>query len=235
MRLALRAARLFDGFSCFGGRHQQTEDFKVQNAARAGVESTHPQAGRRSGLRRSRYLVLRKTRLQHVATAAALASESPASFASPPASPLEGRRDDGDEGRGPLAPFVTDTALTLHLRSFYFDGTQNSGTESEAWAGGGWLSYQSGWLLDAFAIGATMYGSAPLYAPADKDGTLLLGPGQKAYYALGEAWGALRYRDYAVLKGYRQPIDQGARCSSYSQSFSLMRAMASSRFAQMPR
>ena len=114
-----------------------------------------------------------------VANAAALASESP-------------------------APFVTDTALTLHLRSFYFDGTQNSGTESEAWAGGGWLSYQSGWLLDAFAIGATIYGSAPLYAPADKDGTLLLGPGQKAYYALGEAWGALRYRDYAVLKGYRQ-------------------------------
>ena len=144
-----------------------------------------------------------------VANAAALASESPASFASPPASPLEGRRDDGDEGRGSLAPFVTDTALTLHLRSFYFDGTQNGGTESEAWAGGGWLSYQSGWLLDAFAIGATIYGSAPLYAPVDKDGTLLLGPGQKGYYALGEAWGALRYRDYAVLKGYRQPIDQG--------------------------
>src|SRR5206468_4459036 len=74
-------------------------------------------------------------------------------------------------------------------------GTQNSGTESEAWAGGGWLSYQSGWLLDAFAIGATMYGSAPLYAPADKDGTLLLGPGQKAYYALGEEIGRASCRE----------------------------------------
>ena len=59
---ALQAAR----------RHQQTEDFKVQYAARAGVEGTHAQAVRRAGLRRSRYIGLAKTRLQHIATAAAL-------------------------------------------------------------------------------------------------------------------------------------------------------------------
>ena len=53
-------------------RHQRTETFKVQYAARAGVESTHAQAVRRSGLRRSRYIGLGKTRLQHIATAAAL-------------------------------------------------------------------------------------------------------------------------------------------------------------------
>jgi transposase len=53
-------------------RHQQTEVFKVQYAARAGVEGTHEQAVRRSGLRRARYIGLDKTRLQHVATAAAL-------------------------------------------------------------------------------------------------------------------------------------------------------------------
>ena len=53
-------------------RHQQTEAFKVQYAARAGVEGTHAQAVRRSGLRHSRYIGLGKTRLQHVATAAAL-------------------------------------------------------------------------------------------------------------------------------------------------------------------
>jgi len=53
-------------------RHQQTETFKVQYAARAGVEGTHAQAVRRSGVRRSRYIGLGKTRLQHVATAAAL-------------------------------------------------------------------------------------------------------------------------------------------------------------------
>jgi transposase len=59
---ALQAAR----------RHQQTQDFKVQYAARAGVEGTHAQAVRRAGLRRSRYIGLAKTRLQHIATAAAL-------------------------------------------------------------------------------------------------------------------------------------------------------------------
>ena len=53
-------------------RYQRTETFKVQYAARAGVESTHGQAVRRSGLRRSRYIGLGKTRLQHIATAAAL-------------------------------------------------------------------------------------------------------------------------------------------------------------------
>jgi len=46
-------------------------------------------------------------------------------------------------------------------------------------------------------MGATLYGSGPLYAPEDKDGTFLLAPGQKGYYVPGEAWGALRYRDYA--------------------------------------
>jgi transposase len=53
-------------------RHQQTEGFHLQYAARAGVEGTHAQAIRRAGLRRSRYIGLGKTRLQHVATAAAL-------------------------------------------------------------------------------------------------------------------------------------------------------------------
>jgi hypothetical protein len=59
------------------------------------------------------------------------------------------------------AAFLRDSTLTLHLRTFYFDGTQTRGTENEAWAGGGWLGYRSGWLLDMLAIGATLYGSAP--------------------------------------------------------------------------
>jgi transposase len=59
---ALQAAR----------RWQTTEAFRQRYAARAGIEGTHEQAVRRSGLRRSRYIGLAKTRLQHVATAAAL-------------------------------------------------------------------------------------------------------------------------------------------------------------------
>ena len=59
-----------------------------------------------------------------------------------------------------------------------------------------------------FGIGATFYGSAPLYAPDDKDGTLLLKPGQEGYSVIGEAYAALRYQDYVLVKGYRQLVDQ---------------------------
>jgi outer membrane OprD family porin len=126
-------------------------------------------------------------------------------FAAPEAEPPP----EPEMERGSGAAFLRDTALTLHLRTFYFDGTQAKATENEAWAGGGWLGYRSGWLLDTLAIGATLYGSVPFYAPADKDGTVLLAPGQEGYHVLGEAWGALRYEGYALLKGYRQLVDQG--------------------------
>ena len=53
-------------------RWQRTDEFRQRYAARAGIEATHAQAVRRSGLRRSRYIGLEKTRLQHVATAAAV-------------------------------------------------------------------------------------------------------------------------------------------------------------------
>ena len=107
-----------------------------------------------------------------------------------------------------LPPFLKDTDLNLHFRSYYFNRTNPNDTVNEAWAFGGWLRYTSGWLLDTFAMGATFYGSAPLYAPPDRDGTLLLAPGQSGYYVPGEAWGALRFEDYALLKGYRQRVDQ---------------------------
>src|SRR5436190_4696005 len=105
-------------------------------------------------------------------------------------------------------PFLRDTDVKLHLRLFYFNREKPDDSENEALAFGGWVGYKSGWLLDTFAMGATLYGSAPLYAPTDKDGTLLLKPGQNGYYVPGEAWGALRYQDYALLKGYRQLVDQ---------------------------
>ena len=107
-----------------------------------------------------------------------------------------------------LPSFLGDTDVKLHFRSYYFNRTNPDDTVSEAWAFGGWLGYRSGWLLDTFSMGATFYGSAPLYAPSDRDGTLLLKPGQEGYYVPGEAWGALHYGDYALLKGYRQLVDQ---------------------------
>ena len=68
---------------------------------------------------------------------------------------------------------------------------------------------RSGWLWDTFAMGAVGYTSQPLYAPDDKDGTTLLAPGQEGITVLGQAYGQLRYRDYALLTGYRQMVDDG--------------------------
>lgn len=60
--LVLQAAR----------QRQDTEAFKALYQQRAGVEGTISQAVRRCGLRRTRYIGLLKTRLQHLATAAAI-------------------------------------------------------------------------------------------------------------------------------------------------------------------
>ncbi|MBK1725103.1 transposase [Thiocystis violacea] len=51
---------------------QATEAFRQQYAARAGVESTHEQAIRCSGLRQCRYIGEAKTHLQHLVTAVAI-------------------------------------------------------------------------------------------------------------------------------------------------------------------
>jgi transposase len=59
---ALRAARL----------REQTDDFKIAYAQRAGVEGTHSQAVRVCGVRRSRYIGLPKTHLQHILSAVAI-------------------------------------------------------------------------------------------------------------------------------------------------------------------
>jgi hypothetical protein len=126
----------------------------------------------------------------------------------PPAPLLERLFAPLKEQTADLPPFFRDTDLKVHFRSFYFNREKPDGSENEAWAFGGWISYKSGWLLDTFSMGATLYGSAPLYAPSDKDGTLLLKPGQEGYYVPGEAYGALRYKEYAVLTGYRQLVDQ---------------------------
>jgi hypothetical protein len=127
----------------------------------------------------------------------------------PPLAPfLERLFPDLKEERQTLPPFLRDADFTLHLRTYYFNRTKPDDSVNEALAFGGWIGVKSGWLLDTFAMGATLYGSAPLYAPDDRDGTTLLKTGQKGYYVPGEAWGALRYKEYALLTGYRQMVDQ---------------------------
>jgi hypothetical protein len=114
--------------------------------------------------------------------------------------------------------FFRDLELDLHFRTIYRNQDASGGrcTQAgcpdsiprEAWAVGGWLGLQSGWLLDTFRVGATGYISEPAYAPDSRDGTLLLGPGQTGIEVIGEAFAQLRYRDHALLTGYRQLVDQ---------------------------
>src|SRR6266699_4030482 len=53
-------------------QRENTETFKDTYRHRAGIEGVHSQGVRAMGLRRSRYLGLRKTHLDHVATATAM-------------------------------------------------------------------------------------------------------------------------------------------------------------------
>jgi hypothetical protein len=131
----------------------------------------------------------------------------------PPPPPQTGILETGypalREEMSKLPPFLRDTDLNVHFRSFYFNRQNDNDTASEAWALGGWLQYASGWLADIFAIGSTYYTSWPLYAPDDRLGTLLLTPDGDEIGVFGEAWAALRYKEYALFKGYRQKIDDG--------------------------
>jgi transposase len=53
-------------------KHQLTAEFQNQYAARAGIEGTLSQGVRAFGTRRSRYIGLAKTHLQHVLIATAI-------------------------------------------------------------------------------------------------------------------------------------------------------------------
>jgi hypothetical protein len=144
-----------------------------------------------------------------VAGPCASASAEDAPPPPPPMAPLERLFAPLREPLKDLPPFFRDVDVKAHFRTYYFNRTKPDDTVNEAWTFGGWLALKSGWLLDTFAVGATLYGSAPLYAPDDRDGTLLLKPGQEGYYVPGEAWGALRYKDYVLIRGYRQLVDVG--------------------------
>jgi len=100
------------------------------------------------------------------------------------------------------APFWRDSTLVLKPRTYFFNRSRDQGPTSAAWAIGGALEFVSGKWLDRFDVGATLYTSQKLYGPADKDGTLLLKPGQKSFTVLGEAWVGMRlYEDHRLRVG----------------------------------
>ena len=100
--------------------------------------------------------------------------------------------------------FFRDTKLNLNIRTYYFYRDKFDDSKSEAWALGGALSYQSGWFLDRFSVGAALYTSQPLYAPDNRDGTLLLKPGQEGYTVLGQLYGRVKLFEDNFISIYRQ-------------------------------
>ncbi len=104
-------------------------------------------------------------------------------------------------------PIWRDSVLGFKLRTYYFDRSRSPGPTSEAWALGGSLSYTSGWWRERLSFGGTAYTSQKLYGPEDKDGTLLLKPGQESFSVLGEAFVRLRLGEQTKMTLYRQTLD----------------------------
>ena len=95
----------------------------------------------------------------------------------------------------------------LQLRTYYFDQESLTGTQSTAWALGGWAGLRSPWWGDLFQVGIVGYTSQKLYGPEDKGGTKLLVSPQEPITVLGEAYGAVRILGQTIT-AYRQLIDR---------------------------
>ena len=106
-----------------------------------------------------------------------------------------------------IHPFFRDQKLNLNLRTYYKYNDKFDDSVSEAWAIGGSLTYKTGYLFDHLAFGAAVYTSQPLYAPDDRDGTLLLKPGQEGYDVLGQLYGEIKVLPDNFLRFYRQEYD----------------------------
>ena len=113
-----------------------------------------------------------------------------------------------DEGSALENMLVRDSKVQLQLRTYFFDKLNPAPKNpNQAWALGGWLGYQSGWLGDVFGFGLTGYTSQPLWAPADAPGSNLLTATQDGYSVLGLAYGALKLFDQ-TLTGGRFEVNQ---------------------------
>jgi len=105
------------------------------------------------------------------------------------------------------APFLRDTQLTLKPRTYYFNRENSGKPDNEALAFGGSLEYLSGQWEDHIQVGVTLYASQKLYGPKEKDGTLLLKPGQNSFSAVGESYVKIRAYDENYLTLYRQVLN----------------------------
>jgi hypothetical protein len=100
-----------------------------------------------------------------------------------------------------------DTKFEFNIRTMFLDRNKFDGIESQAWALGGWAGMKTGYFLDHIAFGVTGYTSQRLIGYKDRDGTLLLKPGQEGYTVLGEAYAEIRIVDGYIISVGRKGFD----------------------------
>lgn len=118
----------------------------------------------------------------------------------------------GDQEEQPRAlkdtePFFRDSTLTLLPRLYSLQRDRDDTSDLSTTALGGRLEYRSGWWKERIKLGASLFTSQKLQGDRDKDGSLLLKPGQKPITVLGEAYLKARLSDKTWLKLYRQSLD----------------------------
>jgi hypothetical protein len=105
-------------------------------------------------------------------------------------------------------PYLPEQSrLELKLRTYYLYGKQKDNSRREAWAYGGSVLYETGWLAERLSFGAEFFTSQPIHAPSDRAGTLLLRPVQRPYSVFGQAYAKVRLRPSHELRLYRQVYD----------------------------
>lgn len=102
---------------------------------------------------------------------------------------------------------LEDTTFSVQARTFYLDRDKYDDTSSEAWAAGGSAGLKTGYFREFFALAATGYTSQRVHGPEDKDGTLLLQPGQHGYTVLGELYGEFLLNEKTRLSIGRRGFD----------------------------
>lgn len=97
-----------------------------------------------------------------------------------------------------------DARLLLHLRSYYMYGKLKSNQRREAWAYGGQLKYDSGFIGERLSLGLNYFFSQPIHAPDSRSGTRLLRPVQRPYRVFGESYLRFQLAERHEINLYRK-------------------------------
>jgi outer membrane porin, OprD family len=109
-----------------------------------------------------------------------------------------------------LPPFFRDTKLGFNFRTYEFD-RDNDGfvdadgsNDNKAWAVGGSIDYQSGYVFERLALGASYYTSQKINGDLNEGGTNLLEPVQNGFDVLGQLNIQVKLTEDINFRAYRQ-------------------------------